>query len=124
MVELFLSSHSDLYHIPGRTLLFCLRVCLVELFGGVLRGMFRGTGQNDSMLELCLRRHSDLYRILFVVPYLRLFRGMLRGTGQNDFMVELFLRRHSLRQDAELHLYIFLVSVSDVSFGNSEPCHQ
>ncbi|CAM9202957.1 unnamed protein product [Scytosiphon promiscuus] len=29
----------------------------------------------------------------------------------NDFMVELFLRRHSLRQDAELQLYIFLVSL-------------
>ncbi|CAM9105500.1 unnamed protein product, partial [Hapterophycus canaliculatus] len=31
--------------------------------------------------------------------------------GMNDFMVELFLRRHSLRQDAELQLYIFLVSL-------------
>ncbi|CAM9138305.1 unnamed protein product [Ectocarpus fasciculatus] len=29
----------------------------------------------------------------------------------NDFIVELFLRRHCLRQDAELQLYIFLISL-------------
>ncbi|CAN0327271.1 unnamed protein product, partial [Ectocarpus sp. 8 AP-2014] len=31
--------------------------------------------------------------------------------NMNNFMVELFLRRHGLRQDAELQLYIFLVSL-------------
>ncbi|CAM9812608.1 unnamed protein product, partial [Ectocarpus sp. 13 AM-2016] len=31
--------------------------------------------------------------------------------NMNDFMMELFLRRHGLRQDAELQLYIFLVSL-------------
>lgn len=35
-------------------------------------------------------------------------------------MVELFLGRHSLRQDAELQLYIFLVSVSTPTPGRVE----
>lgn len=36
---------------------------------------------------------------------------LFRCVYQNDFMVELFLRRCCVRKDAELQLYIFLVSV-------------